>query len=513
MSALNLVSNSAVGPDLYQVWQGQGIPQESRCHQIIKRMLQLGTPALGFCARYPAINVSRKFGGANQAYGWILAVVNVITYGSLVGWSFLKMINEEVRILSPAEKALFSRGVKLSMVTKMALVILGLISQLPFSYMAYQYNNNSIFLAILILLADSGPPIYSLNLSAISSYELSREKKLKIDNPHIVNIKSQFISFLEDQRKKLLVMYRTIHDVNGSLTSSLLIQDKVTLIKKAPSEIPLAARIVTHGAGYIVTFGRLAIFSVLTYEAIAQTLASQNNILQISIAAFLALLVFGSNAYLIKDVVIKSALSSLQELKDRIKKEYQQGIGEALRPKLHMSLRLTTLALTALSYSTPIQVAKDHLQNNRIFGLTIPGIELFVEITSTMTVLLLVSNSMRYFTDELIASYILKNGSNQEKALVIVDKKLVSFIHMVKHSHPEDIIAFFKHLNSFVLKNHAINSDGLEDKQNTVATQSFNETELFVIESMKRVEENFSQWIQDHDTSFLNTQLHHAQEV
>lgn len=431
--------NSIQPSNIYNFIQDQKEPPSSSCAlKIARYSSQLSAIGLALCARIPAIPISRKAGGSFAPFGWTLATVNIISYGSLIAWSFLKIIEEKTRAKTPEEKELKSTlkpHTKAAILT--ASVFLGVFSQIPFGYMAYEYNNNSWLMAGTILLGDSPFPIYSLILSFEKTIRMQSFRKAKEMAPDVLETRAKLLKATTAFKKSLPERYSTR---KNSIQAPLLQlhgegQRKTAWLK--------GIRGFTKGIGIISTFGRLLMFSALAYEGASLisggTKQNPNSASGEAFACSIAALVAISNLYLLKKLIINSSLNNVQLLTDILRRKYKPTLGDVMRTKLYRTMQVLSLVLVGLSFSTPYQVSRDTFEHSIFHDIKIPGLEPFVVVTSTYSVLNMVSHSLRYFIEELVNKYVNLRGTNLEKEYTAFQNKITKIEKMLDEATHEEV--------------------------------------------------------------------------
>lgn len=422
-----------------------GPPSPSCCRRIGKISSGIFAAGLALCARIPAIPISRKAGGEFAPFGWTLAMVNIISYGSLISWSFLKVIEEKTRAKTEEEKELkstFSPQIQVAILATS--VFLGVFSQIPFGYMAYEYNNSSWLMAGTILLGDSPFPIYSLTLSFEKTIRKKSLLKIKKTDPKFLENRSNLLKTTKYFKKSL--PERFLQKIGSDRALLVLNQG----MKRKRPIWQKGARGFTKGVGVIATFGRLLMFSALAYEGASLisggTKQNPNGVGGEVFACSIALLVALSNVYLLKTVILKSSVKNVQLGIDLLTKNYQPTLGDAMRTKLYRALQISSLILVALSFSTPYQVSKDTFEHSVFHNKKIAGLEPFVVATSTYSVLSMVSYSLRYFIDEAINKYVKLRGTEIEQEYSLFQEKISKIEKLIEGSTYEEVQSFLRNL-------------------------------------------------------------------
>lgn len=141
--------------------------EESRVQIAARRTLQVASVSVATVGNYPFVAISLKLGGENLAYAIALAYGNAASYEGLIVWSLFNMIEEYVGPRGTEEHALRESKMVWTRSTILASsVVVGVLSQTPFAYMGYVYNNGSLklLMPLMTLASDSWFPIYSTHL-------------------------------------------------------------------------------------------------------------------------------------------------------------------------------------------------------------------------------------------------------------------------------------------------------------------------------------------------------------
>ena len=134
-------------------------------HARVSRIaLKTLTPGVAFFGRFPFKAICLKLGGNNYK-GWALAAGNIASYTALIFWALYSMVDDTLSPKSDTKKMLLRSSCCHTFARVSTASAIGIAAQLPFAYLAYQYNDNEIIMPILILATDTIIPTYSSYLS------------------------------------------------------------------------------------------------------------------------------------------------------------------------------------------------------------------------------------------------------------------------------------------------------------------------------------------------------------
>ena len=80
--------------------------EEKTAHLVSRRLLQVVGVIGGFAGRFPFVQMNLDFAGENKVYGVALAAGSSISFGYLVSYAFLEIIQDQMGPLSPEERVL-----------------------------------------------------------------------------------------------------------------------------------------------------------------------------------------------------------------------------------------------------------------------------------------------------------------------------------------------------------------------------------------------------------------------
>lgn len=413
---------------------------ESTIHRISKRALQGLAVISGMGARVPFIRVNLAY--SSNAWGIILASNSAASFGSIIAWCLLNIINDKLKPLSREEKRLLRSQIPIQYRVAISICMIagGIIAQAPLAYMAYAYNNDNIYFPILVLLVDSGYPIYSLHLG---SEQLLKKRRLNALERQLDRVKDQLVGKLERSRTTLAVMtpegrekYLTQLQ-NIKLTSDrsklstkylkALITNSLKIKNSPENRVIKAARILPASVGVTLAISQLIFAAVLTYHG--AKLFLDNDPFSISWAAFVVL----CNTFLNFSVMVGTSISAYDTGIKYLRGIPQQSLIGSLYPKTQACSRLISLCISALSFGGPLKVAQDYLSG---------GFGLFIQISSVMATIMLSIAAMFALVDDLMTFVGIHYGSKEHQELIKLDFEIKRLINLIKESPFVDFLQF-----------------------------------------------------------------------
>jgi len=120
---------------------------------------------LAYAARYPLAATADDIDKDNKGLSNILAYGTVIAFGTLGAWGLCNVVDALNRRRSEQENnTQGNRSCCAVAAHASAVVLIGLTSQISMGQIAYQYNNHSLFWAIMSIIEDAGIPMYSCHI-------------------------------------------------------------------------------------------------------------------------------------------------------------------------------------------------------------------------------------------------------------------------------------------------------------------------------------------------------------
>ncbi len=414
----------------------EGIPSaESRAHKVAKRTLQSCAALGGFLARLTVVKVILKYAGDNRAYGIVLVYGNTVSYGSLISWCLLKVVNSEMASISKEEKCLIES--KLSScqqgLLKTALVAIGMVAQVPSAYIAYIYNDKNVLFPIALLSIDSAYPIYSLFLT---TEEILKHRRFSAFERKIYSLKQEVIQCIQHHCSVIIHSEETIgmtylEELRNIGHLENLPKENVKnyfefllcshfLPSSQPDSILISGgRFMAKGAGLLLACSQLYFVYTLGYSA------SRELTDDIALRYTAAGIITACNAYLGAKVLVNSCIKTYDYVVNVLRGREKKTVASILAPKLRTCLQLVGLATISLSYAGPLQVSEDYFEGN---------MRTYMKITSVLEIMIISTYAIRELVDDMIKYKLSKSGSPYAKRLIELDRQMQHLITLIERS-------------------------------------------------------------------------------
>ena len=403
---------------------------ETTTHLVGRRVLQAVCVSCSFVGRIPFIPLSLKFAGDNTVYGGFLAYGATTSFGTLVAYSFLKIIDSQMKPLTPEEDYLLHS--RIGPTTKKAFLIGGLLlgvgTQIPFAIIAHQYNKPSTLnpggylMPAIVILIDSWVSTFSgyMGLKTIGEKRQRNpyEKELDVIRGKMLGFirKNEQLFTLANRHTQLdfVGAYQNIRRVHESGDR---VKEFYTLYTKRISNRTLTpprwvqvTDTIIKGYGYLCAACNIGTMGYVAYLGTKVA----------GLDAVVTVLYCGTAFYLNTTAIPQTASKLFNLVKDIFTCGYKPTIADQLSPKLSFVLKALTLATASLSFGTAMQISQDYYEDHE-------WLELCMEITLTSATTFLVSMAMLSIADDLIETKIEKYGSEEEKQILEVYQKMRHF--------------------------------------------------------------------------------------
>lgn len=443
---------------------------EGKVHFVARKTLQGGCVITGFASRIPFIEMNIQAGGSNKVYGAVLAYGNCTSFGYLVAYSFLEIINSQMDPMTSREKLL--KESRLSPCVKKTIfissTILGFVSQIPFAYMAYRYNDSNdnnnctssgfnstnapgdgapdtlaITMAALVFAFDSWVYVNSAyqgmkalrERQAYTAYE--RELSHARQRMHsLVDENIELLSMVSNENRRTLTeAYARIKklDQASNRIEALhsLFTSRITDLTIDPPAYAKYLNWTMKGWGYVCALSNLGALSYMAWLGTEQLCDLMG--VEITVTAIYV----GTALYLNKTAIPETAVKLFNIVKNIFTCGYRPTISDQLTPKLSFCLKGIGLATAALSYGPGVQLSRDYFCFN-------DGFEVFMEISLSCATIFLVSMAVLDITDKALENKIARYGSEDEKQIIQLYKDMKVFSNTLKKSPLIDLAQYLK---------------------------------------------------------------------
>lgn len=429
-------------------------PSESNCRKNSRRIAKALAIIGGPIARLPFVRIPMKHAGENTFYQIILVYGNTTSYGAVISWCFLKIVDSQMTSRTSDEVALteINKSPCFKTTLKIGLTAMGVLAQVPLAYLAYYYNDKDILYPIAVLVMDSAFPIYSLLLSA---EEISRRQRLAPYEKKLVEFKNKTKATLQKIQYDLIKNKNQVKSCFEELNSlqsqsNLTSQEKVrhylaTILNKHQPEdaIPytrscpvLLGRGLSGACG--VVLGVSQCYFMYTLGSFATKEMWDNEFATYTVAGFIT----ACTAYLNFDVVMKSTLKTYDMVIDYFQDKDLRSSASYLQPKLWSGLQLLGLITTGLSYSGPMQACADFYEGD---------MRIAMQVTSVISTMMLTTYALNELINDLVVGHSLKWGGKEIKQLAKMHSELQYVIDIVDKSPLIEFAYFLKVLPEDVM--------------------------------------------------------------
>ncbi len=436
--------------------QGQ-MPHETTTHLAARRALQALGVTIAGAGKYPFVAISKKAGGDNEAYGVALAYGNTASFAALISWALLNIIDDQMRPLSKEEAALlmqnmsgYKRGGILS-----ASIVMGLISQTPFAYLAYVYNGKRVEMPVLMMLSDSWFPTYSTQLSinaALSQRSFSTfEKELSTIRYALIGLLEENRALLDkpEGRMDYVRALRAFKDNDAQDRPQAymmhILEGRVATLSKEQlcCEGP---KCVKPGDGLAWILGSAAFLSNMGAIGYISYIGWHQIYAEPGFDGTFAALAVGANLYVNGMSVPKTAVRLYNLAKSLLLCRYEPTLSDQLAPKLSFALKALGLATAALSYGPSVQISEDYFHGNSTqYGeYSNEGLATYMEIANSCATVLLTSTAILDIVDQIIELSLTKLGSEEAKQLVELNENMRRFSYLLAKSPLLEFAFFLK---------------------------------------------------------------------
>lgn len=409
----------------------QGIsPAETNCHLVARRSLQVVSVIASFAGRIPFIPLSLRYAGDNTIYGGCLASGSTAAFGSLVAYSFLKIIDSQMRPLTPEEHYLLHAriGPTAKKVILVSGLLLGAGTQIPFALLAYEYNEPSTLnpdgylMPAMVIGIDSWISTFSgyMGLRAIGEKRMrtSYEKDLDGIRGKMLGFigENQALFTLADRQTQLGFVeayqrIRAVHESSDRVKQFYtLCTTRISDASLTPPKWATVADTIIKGYGYLCAACNIGTMGYVAYLGTRVT----------GLNVVVTTLYCGTALYLNTTAIPQTASKLFNLARSLLTCSYKPTIGDQLSPKLSFVLKALTLATAGLSYGMAMEISEDYYKDHA-------WLKKSMEVTLTSATTFLVSMAMLTIADDIVETKVKKLGSEEEKQILEVYQKMSRF--------------------------------------------------------------------------------------
>lgn len=434
-------------------------PRETPTHSAARRALQVLGVSIAGIGKYPFVAIAKKAGGTNEAYGILLAYGNTASFASLISWALLNMIDDQMRPLSKEEAALLShrQGKCRNALILSGSVVVGLVSQTPFAYLAYVYNGKKVEMPIFMMLSDSWFPTYSTYLSV--NAVLSR-KSFTIFEQELLKVRLNLVNLIEANRALLdnpegrVDYVKALHAFKDQSTGNRsqkylehMLEGRAHLLKKEASccEGPNCVSVgntlswLTGAVAFLSNMGAIGYVSYIGWSQIHP---------DPGFAGTFAALAVSANLYVNGTALPNTATRLYNLAKSIILCNYKPTLSDQLAPKLSFTLKALGLVTAGLSYGPSVQISKDYFGSNTTdTGLySNEDLATYMEVANSCATILLTTTAILDIVDQIVALSLVNLGNEEARQLVEINENMLRLSYLLSHSPLTEFALFINAL-------------------------------------------------------------------
>lgn len=425
-------------------------PRETRCHLIARRTLQGGGTAVGFLGRAPLIEMNLQLAAPNVAYGIALSAGSCTSFGYLVAFAFLEIIEDQLRPKTEEERALVES--RLSSAAKrtyfVGALVLGFGSQVPFAWLSYKYNPASSWnphrlgMPIMTLAIDSWVSVYSaqrglreLHARCTLPEALEGLSQVRGNMHALVEENMNLLTLVTDaERSGFLAAYQALRSIEDAPDRAARLYElfATRLSDHTHKPPPYAARL----AAIVKAYGYLC--SACNIGTLGYVAWSGSDDLTGAVAAniFFTGLYVGTALYLNLKVIPTTAAGLFHKIRSLFTCSYVPTMADRLTPALSFCLKAINMVLVSLSFGMAVKISKDY------YGFSDP-LEIFMEITLSSATIFLMSMAVLNITDRLLEEKVLHFGTDEEKLLMELYQKMRHLSSVIARSPVLEVARYF----------------------------------------------------------------------
>lgn len=421
----------------------QQFPNEPICRKACRSALKIFAIGASYTAQLPYVGICKTFAKNNSVYAGFLSYGDVGSFGTLLAWVYLSMIDDALLPKTPEERIinLRTRPCIPPVLIKITIIALGTLSLIPAAKGVSSYNNPGLLYALMSML-NAGVPIYSLGLSV---EDLRTKEELSDFENKLQKVKLNLVNSLEICRAtlsshssvKIQNILKAVNSFNAGDSISFdqvigslqeLIGDSKAVTFYRPSSHPIPYYGLMLGGG-VLTFAQLAMAAVLGYKS--GELITSNVPACYAIGGVLTSFVFSINRN-----VIASALHSFYDTTARVlTRTYTCPLHAQLSPKIKHTLTLISLVTVGLSYAPNVQLSIDNFSGN---------FSMFMQVTTPTGVMVMITYAMDILVKDVVEEAIIRGSDPKAKELIELDRALTRLIPLILKSPMIDFANFLK---------------------------------------------------------------------
>lgn len=393
--------------------------------------------ALAIIGRVTLINVTISHTGSNFG-GWLLVAGDFISFSSLSSWALFHLVDELAQVTPRELKgAILKEQTLIYRVTTIAFSILfAFLTKLPQAIIAYQFNNDNIFMPILLLLSNFALTAFSVKKSIDFIFE-------KISND---NIDNKLLSAKLYMLNKLALFRQNgaefVDVKNISINAGDSREAINALLDSAYPEVPPKRKSITEKVidlssmltGGVLTLSYLLLLGYIAYSGGLTYFDS------LPAAIVLGVLVFLGNMYISKTAILDSLKVYVRNIFSclTIKLSYYQEHA----PIIFNTLLVAGIASALISWGPIPSVASEYFSSKTL--------QIFFGVTNSLAVIIFSLTPMLILVRHATRKLFIKLNNFESSTVVQNERTINSFIDAVRLLDYKNFAMLIERLNEEV---------------------------------------------------------------
>lgn len=419
-----------------ETFSNEKVVEASKCTKITRIALKSFTPCVAFFGRFPFAAICFKLGGHNYK-GWALAAGNIASYTALISWALYNMVDDTMSTKSDTEKKLLRSSYCGTAAKITASFIIGTTAQLPFAYLAYQYNDKKIYMPILIIATDTIIPAYSSYLSMkqfsnVRGY-VAFEKDLKLIRESVLQLlkgAKDAVLKLDDKSKLIVDKLKNVIEESGidKFEQVLnILRQEIAVKHKVQDGCVKSTLIKVYQVGLLCMLaGDMVAIGCIGYRGWNAIDGNHNWPQAYGVGAAISVL---ANLYLF-GMCIEETGNNILKL---ITGKYERTIVDRTLPVSSIVVKSLGCVTACLSWGPSVQVAKDYFDGEFSY---------WQQVTMSGATILLVLTAILDMLDAALEVMVQFSGNQQVIDAIACVDKLDKMIKIIEQAKPEDVQAF-----------------------------------------------------------------------
>ncbi len=408
---------------------------------------------LGLVGRYPFIAPAVEFANKNKVLKILYGYSALVGLGSLSAWALIGLFIDGTMpnlVNQNQDKNCCNRVA--NQIYTLSLALIGISAQLSIAYMGYYYNSAGLFWAILILVADSGLPAYSVHLfiKEIASKNVYLAKCIGINTGEnylqLGKQKKEILSKLNFLKNQVIEYSNDLTQLNMVELEEKGIESKVLMTKIMslnPPKTPSANKrcCSTRNPELLFSYIPGIVFPIIGF-VFRGKLSYEGAKLIWDNAGFKWFIVGISTlpmSYLTFNVTIETSRSLYKNTINFFMRKKIKTYANAFYPKTLMVLKALGIGTAAFTFASIAKVSQD------FFGTGFIGWTITIGSSANLTAM--VVNSQLDFIDWITIPIIKRFGNKQARKVGEIIDKINIITKINEEANEESMEAMIKNID------------------------------------------------------------------